>query len=62
MTNITREQLGNILSTEIATRTLHNSASDGHLDINGDWIVRYISTDNKGVLEIYCEPTGRCEE
>ena len=56
MTNITREELGNILSAQMQSRTLHNRASDGHLEIGDDWIVRYISTDANGILEIYCEP------
>ncbi len=53
---ITRRQLGDILSGNMPTRTRHYSAAHPELEIEDDWIVRLIKTDDNGILDIYCEP------
>lgn len=52
---MTRDQLGNIISARMATRTMHLNLRENDQEITGKWIVRYLETDETGVLNIYCE-------
>ena len=58
---MTRAELGNVLSAQTPSRTLHNSyatQAQGK-EISDDWVVTFVEVDKCGVLVIYCdEPTG----
>ena len=53
---ITREQLGNILSGLMPTRTMHHKVTDQDKEITDNWIVSFLDIDINGILVIYCEP------
>lgn len=50
---MTREELGNVLSAQMQTRTLKDSQTEDR-EIDETWEVRYMETDKHGVLNIYC--------
>jgi hypothetical protein len=55
MKQITRGELGDILSAQTATRTIHNKESEKGQEINDNWIVVFIENDSNGIMTIYCE-------
>ena len=54
MKKITRGQLGDILSANTPTRTKHLDLREDDQEITDKWIVKYLDTDQDGVLNIYC--------
>jgi len=57
---ITREELGSILSSQMQTRTIRSGILTGTIfdewEIDESWLVVFMETDNHGVLNIYCIP------
>ena len=52
---MTRKELENVLSVSVMTKTLHNREDQKKDEIDETWVVRWISSDEKGVLKIYCD-------
>lgn len=51
---ITRNELGNILGSNMITKTLHSNVKEKEREINGDWVVDFIEVNKCGILYIYC--------
>jgi hypothetical protein len=58
---MTRDELGNVLSANMPTRTIHNDmrAQAEGKEIDGTWNVVYLETDAHGTLVIYCEEPNK---
>ena len=52
---MTRDELGNILSAGMATKTMHMWNFEKDQEITDEWIVVLLTTDENGILNIYCE-------
>lgn len=52
---ITRGELGDILSAQMPTRTIHMIYVQSKMEITDDWEVKFLETDENGILNIYCE-------
>ena len=59
MKQITRGELGDILSAQTSTRTMHNKESEADQEINDNWMVVFIENDANGIMTIYCEAPAK---
>lgn len=59
---ITRAELGTIISANTPTRTMRAEYLHGteweDVELSEDWYVVLIETDGFGVLNIYCDPVA----
>jgi hypothetical protein len=55
MKTLTRKQLGDILSANMATKTIHANITESNREIADNWIVVFLENDENGILNIYCE-------
>lgn len=53
--NITLGQLQKVIGDKTQTRTIHYAYVQRSMEIDENWIVKYLHVDEKNTLEIYCE-------